>query len=50
MPEMSGGAGDKTMPVAAYCRTLGLSLPEALVLQIVTGNPPEDWNAVDSPD
>ena len=50
MPDMSGIARGKIMPVAAYCRTLGVNLPEALVLQTVTGDFPEDWSAVDPSD
>ena len=50
MPDMSGVARGKIMPVAAYCRTLGLNLPEALVLQTVTGDYPEDQSAVDPSD
>ena len=50
MPDMSGVARGKVMPVAAYCRTLGLNLPEALVLQTVTGDFPEDQSAVDPSD
>ena len=50
MPDMAGVARGKIMPVAAYCRTLGLNLPEALVLQTVTGDFPEDWSAVDPSD
>ena len=50
MPDMSGVARGKVVPVAAYCRTLGLNLPEALVLQTVTGDYPEDQSAVDPSD
>ena len=47
MPDMSGVARGKAVPVAAYCRTLtlGLDLPEALVLQTVTGDCPEERSA-----
>ena len=50
MPDMAGAARGKIVPVAAYCRTLDLKLPEALVLQTVTGDFPEDRNAVDPSD
>ena len=50
MPDMAGVARGKIMPVAAYCRALGMNLPEALVLQTVTGDFPEDWSAVDPSD
>ncbi len=46
MPDMAGVARGKIVPVAAYCRALGLKLPEALVLQTVTGGYPEDQSAV----
>ena len=50
MPDMAGVARGKIMPVAAYCRDLGMNLPEALVLQTVTGDYPEDQSAVDPSD
>ena len=50
MPDMAGVARGKIMPVAAYCRGLSVNLPEALVLQTVTGDYPEDWSAVDPSD
>ena len=50
MPDMAGVARGKIMPVAAYCRALGMNLPEALVLQTVTGDFPEDWSTVDPSD
>ena len=50
MPDMAGVARGKIMPVAAYCRALGMNLPEALVLQTVTGDYPEDQSAVDPSD
>ena len=50
MPDMAGVARGKIMPVTAYCRALGLNLPEALVLQTVTGDFPQDASAVDPSD
>ena len=44
MPDMSGVDRGKVMPVAGNCRTLGLNLPEALVLQTVTGDFAEEMH------
>ncbi len=50
MPDMAGVARGKVMPRNRYCRDLGLNLPEALILQTVSGDYPEDWTAVDPSD
>ncbi len=50
MPDMAGVARGKVMPSNRYCRDLGLNLPEALILQTVSGDYPEDWSAVDPSD
>lgn len=50
MPDMAGVARGKVMPRNRYCRDLGLNLPEALILQTVSGDYPEDWSAVDPSD
>ena len=46
MPDMSGVARGKIMPAAKYCEQGGMRLPEALILQTVTGGYPDDWSAV----
>jgi glutamine synthetase len=46
MPDLSGVARGKVMPVKKYCQEDGMRLPEALVLQTITGSYPEDWRAV----
>ncbi|WP_025770637.1 glutamine synthetase family protein [Thioalkalivibrio sp. HK1] len=50
MPDMAGVARGKVMPRNRYCHDLGLNLPEALILQTVSGDYPEDWSAVDPSD
>jgi glutamine synthetase len=46
MPDMSGVARGKIMPAEKYCEQGGIRLPEALILQTVTGGYPEDWSTV----
>lgn len=46
MPDMSGIARGKIMPAQKYCREGGMRLPEALVLQTVTGDFPADARTV----
>ncbi len=46
MPDISGVARGKIMPAEKYCKEGGMRLPEALVLQTITGGHPEDWSAV----
>ena len=50
MPDMSGIARGKIMPAKKYCRDGGMRLPEALVLQTVTGDFPADDRAIDPSD
>ena len=46
MPDLSGVARGKIMPTAKYCEDLGIRLPEAIILQTITGDFPEDYTAV----
>ncbi len=46
MPDMSGVARGKIMPTQKYCEDLGIRLPEAIILQTVTGDYPTDQRAV----
>ncbi|MGI9336385.1 MAG: glutamine synthetase family protein [Gammaproteobacteria bacterium] len=46
MPDMTGVARGKIMPTERYCEDLGMRLPEALVLQTISGDYPVDWRAV----
>ena len=46
VPDMSGVARGKIMPADKYCRDAGMRLPEAIVLQTVTGDYPSDFSAV----
>ncbi len=46
MPDMSGIARGKIMPTQKYCQDAGMRLPEALVLQTVTGDYTEDESAI----
>ena len=46
MPDISGVARGKIMPTSKYCADLGIRLPEALILQTITGDYPEDQRAV----
>ena len=46
MPDMSGVARGKIMPADKYCLDGGMRLPEALVLQTVTGDFPADARAI----
>ena len=50
MPDISGVARGKVMPASKYCKALGMHLPEALVLQTITGDYPQDQSAVDPAD
>ena len=50
MPDLSGIARGKIMPTEKYCEDLGMRLPEAVVLQTVTGDYPTDQRAVDPRD
>ena len=50
MPDMTGVARGKIMPMERYCEDLGMRLPEALVLQTISGENPEDWSAVNPND
>ena len=42
VPDTSGIARGKIMPAAKYAKELGMRLPEALFLQTITGDYPED--------
>lgn len=46
MPDMSGIARGKIMPTQKYLQDHGMRLPEALVLQTVTGDYTEDESAI----
>ncbi len=46
MPDMSGIARGKIMPAMKYCQDAGMRLPEALVLQTVTGDYTEDESSI----
>ncbi len=46
MPDMAGVARGKIMPADKYCREEGMRLPEALILQTITGDSPLDQSAV----
>ena len=46
MPDITGVARGKIMPAEKYCEALGIRLPEALILQTVTGDAPSDQRAV----
>jgi len=46
MPDMAGIARGKIMPADKYCQDGGMRLPEALILQTVTGDYPSDFRAV----
>ncbi len=46
MPDMSGVARGKIMPAEKYAQEGGMRLPEALILQTITGDYPDDWRAV----
>lgn len=46
MPDMAGVARGKIMPAKKYCREEGMRLPEALILQTITGDYPTDQSAV----
>jgi len=46
MPDISGVARGKIMPTRKYCEDLGIRLPEAIILQTITGEFPEDYSAV----
>ncbi|MDX1430821.1 MAG: glutamine synthetase family protein [Gammaproteobacteria bacterium] len=46
MPDMAGVARGKIMPADKYLEDEGMNLPEALILQTITGDYPEDQRAV----
>jgi glutamine synthetase len=46
MPDLSGVARGKIMPADKYCLEGGMRLPEAIILQTITGDYPDDWRAV----
>ena len=46
MPDICGVARGKIMPADKYCEDLGIRLPEAVVLQTVTGDWPVDQRPV----
>jgi glutamine synthetase len=46
MPDMAGVARGKIMPAKKYCQDEGMRLPEALILQTITGDYPADHSAV----
>ncbi|MFT5115546.1 MAG: glutamine synthetase [Parasphingorhabdus sp.] len=46
IPDMTGIARGKIIPAAKYSEEAGLRLPEAIFLQTVTGEYPEDWSTV----
>jgi len=50
MPDMSGIARGKIMPAEKYCADQGMRLPEAIVLQTVTGDTPSDFTSVNPAD
>jgi glutamine synthetase len=50
MPDMAGVARGKIMPARKYCREEGMRMPEALILQTITGDFPGDYSIVDPAD
>ena len=50
IPDMTGIARGKLIPAHKYSEEVGLRLPEAIFLQTVTGDYPEDWSAIDPAD
>ncbi len=50
IPDMTGIARGKLIPAHKYSEEVGLRLPEAIFLQTVTGDYPDDWSAVDPAD
>ena len=50
IPDMTGIARGKIIPAAKYSEEAGLRLPEAIFLQTVTGNYPNDFSAVSPAD
>ncbi len=48
--DMTGIARGKLIPAHKYSEEVGLRLPEAIFLQTVTGDYPDDWSAVDPAD
>jgi len=46
MPDMAGVARGKIMPADKYCEDVGMKMPEAIILQTVTGDFPRDHRAV----
>ena len=47
IPDMTGIARGKLIPAHKYSEEIGMRLPEAIFLQTVTGEYPEDQSAVD---
>ena len=50
IPDMTGIARGKLIPAHKYSEEIGMRLPEAIFLQTVTGEYPEDQRAVDPAD
>jgi len=50
IPDMTGIARGKLIPAHKYSEEIGMRLPEAIFLQTVTGEYPEDQSAVDPAD
>ena len=50
IPDMTGIARGKIIPAAKYSEEAGLRLPEAIFLQTVTGDYPEDFSVVSPTD
>ena len=50
IPDLTGIARGKLIPAHKYSEEVGLRLPEAIFLQTVTGDYPEDWSAIDPAD
>ncbi|MGU9957949.1 MAG: glutamine synthetase family protein [Arenicellales bacterium WSBS_2016_MAG_OTU3] len=50
IPDMNGVARGKLIPAKKYREEVGMRLPEAVFLQSVTGEDPEDWSSVDPAD
>ena len=46
IPDIAGIARGKIMPADKYCENAGMHLPEALILQTVTGDYPKDYSMV----
>ncbi|MEC9328219.1 MAG: glutamine synthetase, partial [Pseudomonadota bacterium] len=50
IPDMTGIARGKLIPAHKYSEEVGMRMPEAIFLQTVTGEYPEDQSAVDPSD